>query len=213
MKMIKRFLEKLRRDRGKHKATVRLDFFPQDLVTPNILWHHNPGGQEDTVVLVACFYARILYELGELNQVRVARELMDFVERVATLVKGDKEAPTRTRLPLGRLRLGPAPPEAAPSRFYEGQFYELAEGSFRLDFMGSFGEEGYYLPATFLVLLQDCLDNLKDEPLQKLARCLVRMHQYYRLRRDFWEGSSLLAAPIFGLGKEEIRPEESPTEG
>ncbi len=211
--MIKRFLEKFRRDRGKHKATVRIDFFPQDGVVPAIFWHNNPGGQEDTVVLVAHFYARILYELGELNQVRVARELMDFVDQVATLVKGEKETPTRTRLPLGRLRLMNEPADAAPNRSYQGQFYELGDGAFRLDFMGSFGEESFYLPATFLVLLQHCLETLKDEPLERLARCLGRMHEYYRVRRDFWEGSSMSAAPAFGLSSEELRPEETGPQG
>jgi hypothetical protein len=212
MTMIKRFLEKFRRDAGKHRATVRLDFFPGDEVTVGLFWHQGPGGQEETVILAAYFYARILYELGELNQVRVARELMDFVDRVASLVKGEKETPTRTRLPLGRLRLTKGGGEEPPSRSYQGQFFELGEGAFRLDFMGSFGEESFYLPANFLVLLQYCMDNLKDEPLEKLARCLGRMHQYYRLRRDFWDGSSLSAAPVFGLGNEEIREEEAKEE-
>ena len=50
--MIKRLLERFRQDRGLHKATVRVDFSPQNQVTPHILWHRSEDPEADTVPLV-----------------------------------------------------------------------------------------------------------------------------------------------------------------
>jgi hypothetical protein len=206
--MLKHLWDRFRRDRGVHKATVHIDFFPQDVVTPSIFWNQSQDRQNDTVTLVLHYYARILYELAELNEGRVARELMRFVDQVAERVLSPEGSPGRPRLPLGQLRLVPAPPEA-PVRSYQADFYQFKDGHFRLEFQGSLGKESFYLPGGFLVLLQSCLDNLEDEPLTRLARGLGRLHGYYRYRRDFWEGSSLSAAPAFALGPEELVPEEA----
>jgi hypothetical protein len=209
--MLKRLLERFRRDRGVLKATVHIDFFPQNLVTPSIFWYQTQDRQGDTVILVLHLYARILYELAELNEMRVARELLDFVEQVAQRVLAPEGAPGRPRLPLGQLRLAPAPPMPA-ERSYQAEFYQFQDGNFRLEFQGSLGKESFYLPGGFLVLLQSCLDNLDEEPLARLARGLGRLHTYYRYRRDFWEGVSLSAAPAFALGSEELNPEEAAPE-
>ena len=204
--MIKRLLQRFRRDRGQHRATVRIDFFPEGKVKPSIYWHHSQDQEIDTVPLVLYLYARILFELAEMNDVRVARELMGFVTQVCELVLAGEGPPSRIRLPLGDLSLTG---EAAdpPERSYRAEFYQFQDGHFRLEFQGSIGKESFYLPGAFLVLLQSCLDNLGDEPLNLLARGLTRLHDYYRYRRDFWESSALLAGPVFALGKEELRPE------
>jgi len=205
--MFKRLLERFRRDRGVRKATVQIDFFNQNLVTPGITWYQSQDRQADTVTLIVYLYARILYELAELNEVRVARELMDFVHRVSQRVMTDTGPPGRPQLPLGQLRLAPAP--AAPAvRSYRTDFYQLRDGNYLLDFQGALGQESFYLPGGFLALLQSCLNNLDDEPLTQLARGLGRIHHYYRYRRDFWDGASLNAAPVFALGTEELHPEE-----
>ncbi len=209
--MLRDLLDRLRRDRGVRKATVHVDFFPQNLVTPSIFWYQSPDRQGDTVTLVLHLYARILYELAELNEVRVARELMDFVHRVSGRILIPEGPPGRPRLPLGKLRLAPAPP-LAPERSYQAEFYQHQDGHHRLEFQGSLGKESFYLPGAFLALLKSCLENLEDELLTRLARGLNRLHEYYRYRRDFWEGSSLSAAPAFALGTEDVGAGEAAPE-
>jgi hypothetical protein len=97
-------------------------------------------------------------------------------------------------------------------RTYQAELYEFKGGGYRLEFQGSLGKEGFYLPGAFLALLQSCLDNLGDDALRRLARGLMRLHLYYRYRRDFWDGGSLTSGPLFALGTEEIRPEEATPE-
>jgi hypothetical protein len=207
--MIKRLLDRFRRDRGLHRATVCIDFFPEGKVKPSIFWHRSQDQENDTVPVVLYLYARILFELAELNEVRVARELMGFVGQVCELVLADDGPPGRLRLPLGELNLT-GESSAPPLRTYQAEIYQLQDGNFRLEFQGSLGKESFYLPGAFLVLLQSCLDNLGDEPLSQLARSLTRLHEYYRYRRDFWEGAALTAAPVFALSQEELRPEAGP---
>ena len=209
--MIKRLLQRFRGDRGQHQATVNIDFFPEGKVKPSIYWHHSRDQEGDTVPLVLYFYARVLFELAELNEVRVARELMGFVTQVCDLVGADETQPSRIRLPLGDLDLiGEIAEE--PSRSYRAEFFQLQDGHFRLEFQGSIGKESFYLPGAFLVLLQSCLFNLGDDPLKLLARSMSRLHAYYRYRRDFWESGSLSAGPVFALGQEELRPGETTPE-
>jgi len=209
--MFKRLLERLRQDRGRHKATVRIDFFPQDQVTPHILWLNSQDPDGDTLPLILLVYARILYELAELNELRVARELIRFLDKVCERVLDSDGPPRRPSLPLGQLQLIEEPEQPA-MRTYEAKLYELKAGGYRLEFKGSLGKEGFYLPGAFLVLLQSCLNNLGDEALRRLAQSLIRLHAYYRYRRDFWEGGALTAGPLFALGTEEIRPEEASPE-
>ncbi|MGO8761662.1 MAG: hypothetical protein ACLP2P_12795 [Desulfobaccales bacterium] len=204
--MLKRLLERFRQDRGLHKATVRVDFSPQNQVTPQISWLSSDSPEADTVPLVLLVYARILYELAELNEGRVARELIRFLDQVCARVLDGDGPPRRPRLPLGQLTMGADPGQPA-TRSYQAEFYEFEVGGYRLDFQGSLGKEGYYLPGAFLALLQSCLDHLGDDALRRLTRGLVRLHLYYRYRRDFWEGGALTGGPVFALGTEEIHPE------
>jgi len=208
--MFKRLLERFRHDRGLHKATVRVDFFAQNQVTPQILWLSSSAPEADTIPLILLVYARILYELAELNEGRVARELIRFLEQVCDRVLDSDGPPRRPRLPLGQLHLVAEPGQPA-MRSYRAELYEL-QGGYRLDFQGSLGKEGFYLPGAFLALLQSCLDSMGDDPLRRLARGLVRLHLYYRYRRDFWEGGALTAGPVFALGTEDIRPEAATPE-
>ena len=206
--MIKRLLERFRRDRGLHRATVRIDFFSEGKVRPSIFWHRSQDQEKDTIPLVVHLYARILFELAELNEVRVARELMGFVTQVCELVLAAEGPPNRIRLPLGELSLSGESSEP-PLRTYKTEFFQFQDGNFRLEFQGAIGKESFYLPGAFLVLLQSCLFNLGDETLGSLARGLTRLHEYYRYRRDFWEGGALTAGPVFALSKEELRLEEA----
>jgi hypothetical protein len=209
--MFKRIRERFRQDRGLHQATVRVDFFPQDQVTPHIFWHYSLDQESDTVPLVVHVYARILYELAELNETRVARELIEFLEQVCDRVQARAGRSKRPRLPLGQLKLV-AEAEGPPVRTYRAEFFQQPGGSHRLEFQGALGKESFYLPAAFLVLLQSCLDRLKGESVKRLARALVRLHAYYRYRRDFWDGGALAAGPVFALGSEELKPEEATPE-
>jgi hypothetical protein len=206
--MIKRILGRFRPDRGRHKATIKIDFYLQDQVTPQLYWHRSQTSEDDTIALVIYSYAHILYELAELNEVRVARELIGFVDQVCKRVVTEEGAPRRPRLPLGQLRL--VKDTGLPAvRSYQMDFYELPDGSYRLEYRGSLGKEAFYLPGAFLALLQSCLDQLGDDPLRDLARRLGRLHDYYRYRRDFWDGGALTSAPAFALGKEAIKAQEA----
>lgn len=204
--MIKRLLQRFRRDRGLHLATVRIDFFPERKVKPAIYWHSGQNPEAGVVPLVLHFYGRILFELAELNETRVARELMGFVDQVCELLLAAESPESRIRLPLGDLSIISESSEP-PSRSYQAEFFQVKEGKFSLEFQASIGKESFYLPGAFLVLLQSCLLNLEKETLIRLARGLNRLHVYYRYRRDFWEISSLTAGPVFALGTEELRPE------
>ncbi len=209
--MFKKLMERWRQDRGRHTATVRIDFFPQNQVSPHIFWLSSQDPDGDTVPLILMVYARILYELAELNELRVARELIRFLDQVCERVLDSDGSPRRPRLPLGQLQLTEEPGQEAV-RTYQAELYEFKAGGYRLDFQGSLGKEGFYLPGAFLSLLQSCLDNLGDEALRRLARGLGRLHVYYRYRRDFWESGALTSAPLFALGSEEISPEEATPE-
>ena len=209
--MFKRLLERFRQDRGLHKATVRVDFFPQNQVTPQIFWLNSTAPESDTIPLILLVYARFLYELAELNEGRVARELIRFLDQVCERVLNSDGPPRRPHLPLGQLELV-AEPGRTPVRSYQADLYEFQAGGYRLDFQGSIGKEGFYLPGAFLALLQTCLDSLGDDALRRLARGLGRLHLYYRYRRDFWEGGALTSGPTFALGAEEIKPEEATPE-
>jgi hypothetical protein len=204
--MIKKFFKSFRRNRGLHKATVSIDFFPGKKARPLIFWHRSQDPENDTVPLVIHLYARILFELAELNEVRVARELMNFVGQVCERLAAAEGAPVRVRLPLGELSLTLEASEPA-LRSYRSEFFQYQDGNFRLEFQGSIGKENFYLPGAFLVLLQSCVDNLGDTCLRSLARGLARLHEYYRYRRDFWESSALAAGPVYALGNKELSKE------
>jgi hypothetical protein len=209
--MLKRLLERFRQDRGLHKATVRVDFSPENQVTPQISWLSSDSPEADTIPLVLLVYARILYELAELNEGRVARELIGFLDQVCERVQDGDGPPRRPRLPLGQLTLEADPGQPAV-RSYQAEFYEFKVGGYRLDFQGSLGKEAFYLPGAFLALLQSCLDHLGDDALRRLIRGLARLHLYYRYRRDFWEGGALTGGPVFALGTEEIKPDAATPE-
>ena len=148
-------------------------------------------------------------------------ELSDFLVKLTKvkpwLIRHDEPPltqggpPRRPRLPLGQLQLTAEPGRPA-TRTYQADLYEFKGGGYRLEFQGNLGKEGFFLPGAFLVLLQSCLDNLGDDALRRLARGLVRLHLYYRYRRDFWDGGALISGPLFALGTEEIRPEEATPE-
>jgi hypothetical protein len=206
--MIKRFLERFRQDRGMHKATVRIDFFPENQVHPRILWYRSQDQDADTVPLVLFFYARILYELAETNKVLVAKQLIEFLGQVCKKILMEDGPPRRLQLPLGGLQLTNA--EQAPAvRTYQAEFFQMHGGGFRLEFRGSLGKEERYLPGAFLALLQACIDNLKDDTLEGLARRLARLHDYYRQRLDFWDSGALISGPTYAMGSEELRTGES----
>lgn len=210
--MLKRLLSRFVRERAIHKSTVRIDFYAGDLAVPYIIWHHSQVTETDPVALGLYFYARILYELAELNETRVAKELMAFLAKVRDLVLAGEEGLKRPQLPLGTVHLGPAPETEPPLRRYQADFYQNQDGTYRLDFQASIGKEGFYLPAAFLVFLQSCINDLPEASLRQLIAGIGRLHTYYRYRKDFWEGTALTAGPAFALGKEEIAAQEEASE-
>lgn len=185
------------------KGVLQIFFYQRDLVVPQIHWKNSSDPEADTVRLGVHYYALILYELAELNETRVARELMDFVGRIVKRLLDQTGGPQRLQIPLGKLSLGQTLDQSA-SRVYQARFYALPRGGHRLEFQGVIGRENYYLPASFLGLFQFCIDNLKDAELLRFAQGLERLHYYYRFRRDFWEGTSLTEGPAFALGTEKI---------
>ncbi|MDI6852791.1 MAG: hypothetical protein QME75_04205 [Deltaproteobacteria bacterium] len=202
--MLKRLFSKFARERVIHKSTMRVDFFAKDLAAPQTLWYQSQDMGSDIVILALHFYARILFELAELNETRVAKELMSFLDKVHDLVLTEDGAVKRPQLPLGAVHLGQAPNQEPPLRTYQADFYQIQDGSFRLDFKASLGKEGFYLPAAFLVFLQSCINDLPEDDLKQLIAALSRLHIYYRYRKDFWDSSALSGGPAFALGDEEI---------
>jgi hypothetical protein len=214
--MIKRlqdFWERLRGDRGQLMATVRVEFYPNRTAYPSLVWHNSGPQDRDLVSLAIFLYSRILYELAEINETRVAKELMGFLSQVANLVNTEAGEPNRPRLPLGELTLPAEAPPEPPSRTYSADFFQHKDGQFRVSFQGSLGKEGAYLPTAFVVFLQYCIDRLPNEGLERLAQSLGRLHEYYKFRKDFWDSGSVTTAPIFALGSEKLNPQVGDGEG
>ncbi|MEJ2090869.1 MAG: hypothetical protein P8X65_01625 [Syntrophobacterales bacterium] len=212
MKRLQDFWERLRGDKGRLRATVRVDFYPNRTAYPSLVWHNSVDQERDSVYLAVCLYARILFELAEMNETRVAKELMAFLAQVTNLVLTEEGAPNRPRLPLGELILPTDPPSETPSRSYAADFFQYQDGQFRVNFQGSLGKEGVYLPTTYVVFLQDCINRLSDQNLQHLAQSLRRLHEYYKLRQDFWDSASVSAGPAFALSPGEPSPEAKEAE-
>ncbi|MBW1917312.1 MAG: hypothetical protein JRI57_04715 [Deltaproteobacteria bacterium] len=208
MKKLFRFF---RRDRENLKAILKIFFLSQNLMVPQIQWNNTRDPGNDTVCLMIYYYARILYELAELNENRVARELLDYVRRVARRLLSLTGPERRFQIPLGELRLGQSLDQPA-DRLYEAKLISLGSDSYRLDFQGVIGKEKFFLPASVLGLLQYCIDHLGEEYLDHLAQGLQRLHYFYRYRQDFWEGAGLLRGPAFALGKESLPPPGPPEE-
>ncbi len=214
--MIKRlqdFWERVRGDKGQLKATVRVEFYPNRTAYPSLVWHNSGAQERDLVSLAIFLYARILYELAELNETRVAKELMSFLSQVAHLVIGESGDPNRPRLPLGELTLPEQAPSEPPSRSYAADFFQHKDGQFRVSFYGSLGKEGVYLPTAFVVFLQYCINRLSEEELERLAQSLSRLHEYYKFRKDFWDSAAVTTAPVFALGTEKLNPQVEDEEG
>ena len=66
------------------------------------------------------------------------------------------------------------------------------------------GKGKFFLPASFLVLLQYGILHIQEEHLDQLARGLSRINQYYRYKKDFWNSAALTEAPNFALGQQTI---------
>lgn len=213
IKQLQELWERLRRDRGRLRATVQVNFYPNKTARTSVDWQNNMEQERDPVSLAIFLYARILYELAELNETRVANELMTFLSRVTNLVVAEEGPPNRPHLPMGELTLQQEEPSEPPSRSYQASFFQHQDGQYRIDFQGSLGKEGVYLPAAYVVFLQDCINGLEDEKLRRLAESLRRLHDYYKLRKDFWDGTALTAGPLFALGTGQLSPEEVEAEG
>ncbi len=213
IKQLQELWDRLGRNRGRLEATVQVDFFRNKAARPSLAWQDHLNNEHDTVSLAIFLYARILFELAELNETRVANELMVFLSQVVDLVLNEDGAPNRPRLPLGKLTLQAEAPPESPHRSYRADFFQQQDGQYRIDFKGSLGKEGVYLPATYVVFLQDCINTLDDDSLRRLAQSLARPHDYYKFRKDFWDGTVLTAGPVFALGTAKLGPEEmSPEE-
>jgi hypothetical protein len=213
IKRLQEIWERLRPNRGRLKATVAVDFFPNKAARSRVNWHDTLPPDRDTVTLAIFFYARILFELAELNETRVANELITFLSQVVELVLTDDGPPNRPRLPMGELTLQEEVLPEPPSRSYRADFFHQEDGQYRLDFKGSLGKEGVYLPATYVVFLQECINDLDDEALRRLTHSLGRLHDYYKFRKDFWDSAALTAGPLFALGTAQLAPEEMEVEG
>lgn len=207
IKGLQEFFGRLRRNQGRLRATVRVDFFPNKTARSRVDWQDAGNPDRDTVSLAVYLYARVLFELAELNETRVANELIAFLSRVVDLMLTETGPPNRPRLPMGELTLQAGPPSGSPSRTYRADLFKQDDGQLRMDFKGSLGKEGVYLPATYVVFLQECLNDLDDEALRRLARSLRRIHDYYKVRNDFWDSAALSAGPQFALGKGPLAPE------
>lgn len=191
------------KDRETLKGKAIIHFLEDDQVVPLMEWHVSQIGDDDWIGFMLFYYARIMFELAELNETRVARELMNFVAQISGRLANPAKSSTRMQIPLGKLRLGQVLSQPS-SRIYQAALYAKKTGSHRLDFVSMIGKEKFYLPASFLVLLQYGIMNIKEENQAQLARGLARLNQYYRYKRDFWNSIALTEGPSFALGQEHI---------
>ncbi len=200
---MKRFFGFWRRERETLQCQVRIYFLADDLVVPQVQWHLGQPQAEDWIRCLLFYYAHIMFELAELNETRVARELLEFVSRVSKRLHQPAGEPEKITIPLGKLRLGTEVSQPNP-RTYQAALYVNRQGGHRLDFNGMLGKEKFYLPASFLVLLQHVINRLPTEHLGRLGRGLQRLNEYYRYKRDFWDSAALTEGPRLALGNETI---------
>ncbi len=200
---MRKFFDFWRRPRQTLQCRLRIHFLTDDWVVPEVEWFLGHPTSEDWCRCVVYYYARIMFELAELNETRVARELLDFVNRLATRLMKPPTDGDKITLPLGKLRLG-ARVDQPCQRTYQAALYASHQGGHRLDFNGMLGKEKFYLPASFLVLLQHAINNMAPQDLPRLGQVLTRLHLYYQYKRDFWDSAALLEGPRLALGTETI---------
>ncbi|HAY20673.1 MAG TPA: hypothetical protein DCY27_00585 [Desulfobacterales bacterium] len=195
MKKLFRFFD---RDRETLQSVALINFFEDDQVSAQVEWKTGKNGVEEWIRLILFYYARIMFELAELNENRVARELMGFISRIAARLS---HASGKMQIPLGKLRYEPNP--TIPSRrVYQAMVFAKKNGSHRLELKSVIGKEKFYLPASFLALLQCGILHINDVSQAQLAHGLERLHQYYRYKRDFWDSVSVTEGPAFALSHE-----------
>ncbi len=71
------------RDRETLQGRVLIHFLEDDQAVPQIEWNSGQPEDDDWIRLTVFYYARIMFELAELNETRVARELMNFVSQIS----------------------------------------------------------------------------------------------------------------------------------
>lgn len=199
-------LDFFRRDRERIICGISIHFLPDDQVVPLVDWRLKPVQERDWLQLLLFFYARIVFELAELNENRVARELMDYVKQIGQRLA---EQGSLIQIPLGKLRFGQELRQAS-LRTYKGRLLANRKGDCRLELEGAIGKEKFYLPASFLALLQLGINSLSEGGRMELANRLERLHRYYRFKRDFWDSRAVVAGPLYALGNEklgEVEPE------
>ena len=200
------------RDRETLKGKVVIHFLEDDQVVPRMEWNTGQIGDDDWIRFILFYYARIMFELAELNENRVARELMNFVTQISGRLANPAKNSGKMKIPLGKLRFGQDLSQPS-NRIYQATLYVKKSGSHSLEFESMIGKEKYYLPASFLVLLQFGIMNIQEEYQAQLARGLTRLNQYYRYKRDFWNSASLTEGPNFAMGKETITEPEPELDG
>ncbi len=191
------------RDRETLQGRVLIHFLEDDQAVPQIEWNSGQMVDDDWIRLLVFYYARIMFELAELNETRVARELMKFVSQIGGRLANPAKSSGRIQIPLGKLRLGRELSQPS-NRIYQAALYAKRSGTYRMDFEGMIGKEKFYLPASLLVLLQYAILHIQENHLVELARRLIRLNQYYRYKRDFWNSVVLTEGPNFALGSETI---------
>jgi hypothetical protein len=191
------------RDRETLQGRILVHFLEDDQVIPKIEWQAGRIEGDDWIRMIIFYYARILFELAELNETRVARELLNFVSQISDRLANPARNSGKMQIPLGKLRLGQELTQPS-TRIYQATLYSRRNGTYRLEFVGMLGKEKFYLPASFLVLLQYVIMRLEQNQLVQLALRLHRLNQYYRYKRDFWNSVALTEGPTFALGNETI---------
>jgi hypothetical protein len=191
------------RERETLQGRVFIHFLEDDQAVPQIEWISGQMAEGDWIRLIVFYYARIMFELAELNETRVARELMNFVSQISNRMANPAKNSSRIQIPLGKLRLGRELTQPG-NRIYQAALYAKKNDTYRLEFEGMIGREKFYFPASFLVLLQYAILHIQEKHLEELALRLTRLNQYYRYKRDFWNSIVLTEGPTFALGSETI---------
>lgn len=197
---MKRLFGFLSREREILQGRAAIHFYADDQVVLQIDWQAGQMADADWIRFILFYYARIMFELAELNETRVARELLQFVSQISVRLANSGSTGGKMQIPLGKLRLGEKL-EQPGQRVYEACLYAKKNGACRLEFSGVLGKEKFYLPASFLVLLQYGIQTMALDCLAQLAQGLTRLNQYYRFKRDFWNSAALTEGPAYALGE------------
>ena len=178
-------------------GTLRIKFYGED--SASVEYETDVENQEqkelDLVQVFTLYYAKMLFNL---NRGEPANALIVYIQKAiqgSNLTQGKLARPNvlATKQVLVELK------EGGVTKSYTGEYLEKSNGRRIIQTQMDTGGEGYYAPASTVMLLQWLINNLEEGPLTFLFLSLMGMNQYYGERGDYASMQGFNAAPTFGL--------------